>query len=159
MYWLSCSIEYERYGGEEYLVQVSLSVYASIGFTANKRQLLRAEWRVIDSNERTMHAQPHWHAIYRDPSTNRDYFGREAEVMEFSSERDTRVEVGESGVVPSTMEHFHYAMASQWHMPGDNAHQVPLNEPCVASWLGGSLRYIVAQLGYIAKREGDEVQG
>jgi hypothetical protein len=154
----------------------SIRIFKGLATEYRKEPLFRAEWDLLKKDNN--HAQPHWHVYKSFQARDSDIKSIDFESLIESSEVQDFGEVavdfnaGEEGddFPPENTEEaylednqeitresewdsatkFHFAMASQWHLPGGTHRFVLAQDALLYSWLTGCILYIKEQLLYVS---------
>lgn len=158
--WLVVEIESE-YGKPLMLQHVSLKLWQ--GITTDAAHLcFRAEWDV--RNTESNHAQPHWNV--HAPRGSAAEFAREVDFQSFSGlEQANEItsfaafEQAESvdavqpvpsyGLSAEEMHKFHFAMASNWHLPNGTTGPSISTTQEVVTWISSCALYIKRQFAFV----------
>jgi hypothetical protein len=151
-FWFAVVFRFKAGLRDSRLINVSVVVFEGEAVNQYKTPLLRAEWdEWIDTSK---HAQPHWH-VYSSTvdtlvSSNDFVAGSENKALEdFGEEK-----LDPSGPTLSSSwldaDHFHFAMAAQWHSETTESHQVQLSEDGLLKWIEGCIVYTRDQLIYLS---------
>jgi len=126
---------------------ISLSIFQGVDTDLNKTQLFRAEWDDYEDGS-TTHPQPHWHfLINRLVENNAKEF---TELLE--KEKETFEEFLESKLNDIVdLSKFHFAMHGDWINSKLHIHEIK-DENALATWFGGLLGYLKAELEFINER-------
>ncbi len=154
-YWLTIHIVFIRELTRYKLSEITVKIFKGMMTDFIKEPYFRAEWHIPDENEKTDHAQPHWH-VYKTPT---DIEHNESANFIIISSKKTKEFGGETqNDAPFKKEiyhfdKFHFAMASKWHL--DDEHQIKLeSDNFLYKWLERCIEYIMKQLIYISQKEG-----
>lgn len=162
--WLVVELESE-YGKPLMLQHVSLKLWQ--GTTIDAAHLcFRAEWDVRDT-ESNSHAQPHWNvhaprsmAAALEPEIDFRTFrslDQGAEISFADFEKAEAAVASQSGPIPvpayglsvEQMHKFHFAMASNWHLPNGRAGPKISTTQEVVTWIGSCAQYIKHQFAFV----------
>jgi len=155
----------------------SIRIFKGLATEYKKEPLFRAEWDLLKQDNN--HAQPHWHVYKsfqtRDLNTKAEDFKSliESNKVQDFGEVVTDFNAGEQGdnfLTENTevtdlkdnqeiiredewdsATKFHFAMASQWHIPTGTHRVVLAQEALLYSWLTGCIQYIKEQLFYVSR--------
>ena len=155
----------------------SIRIFKGLATEYKKEPLFRAEWDLLKQDNN--HAQPHWHVYKsfqtRDLNTKAEDFKSliESNKVQDFGEVVTDFNAGEQGdnfLTENTevtdlkdnqeiiredewdsATKFHFAMASQWHIPIGTHRVVLAQEALLYSWLIGCIQYIKEQLLYVSR--------
>jgi hypothetical protein len=155
---------------------VSIRIFKGLATEYKKEPLFRAEWDLLKKDNN--HAQPHWH-VYKsfqakDSDTKsidfesliksievQDFgevvvdFNANEKEDDFLAENTEGTNLQDNQEIPTENEwdsatKFHFAMASQWHLPDGNHRLVLAQDILLYSWLTGCIQYIKDQLLYVS---------
>jgi len=176
-YWISVSLEVLHLPVADVLKGVSLIIFKGGATDPHKVALIRAEWDSTNDISKDApglkHAQPHWH-IYPsnvNPSLtllDSDLEHHEPVTYEFDpalaedekvvDNEESKEEFNEVVSEWNGGTRFHFAMASQWHISGKEAHCEALDSSDkLFKWLDGCLQYIKLQLIYLQSKASKQV--
>lgn len=154
-YWLTIHIVFMQELTRYKLSEITVKIFKGMMIDVIKEPYFRAEWHIPGENEKTDHAQPHWH-VYK---TTSDIEHKESVNFIISSSEKTKefgVDTQNDEPIKKEIYHFdkfHFAMASKWHL--DDEHQIKLeNDNFLYKWLERCIEYIMKQLLYISQKEG-----
>ncbi|UOV00183.1 hypothetical protein [Pseudoxanthomonas mexicana] len=159
--WLHVAIDLNATGAKWRVNHISIGLLQGDA-AGDKRMVMRAEWMMHKDEDHSGHGQPHWHVLAPELNELKDDFDAMVETTagfeEFlSGEPDDAG--SKSGQYPANaFDHFHYAMAADWHVakpvgPGN----ILQDESAAIGWLQGCVGYIVHQLNHIDAKAGTSV--
>ena len=162
--WLVVELESE-YGKPLMLKHVSLKLWQ--GTTTDAAHLcFRAEWDVRDAE--SSHAQPHWNvhapqgmaaALAQDVDFKTfsglaqveevNTFAAFAQAEAANASQPVSIAAPAHGLSIEQMHKFHFAMASNWHMPNGRASPTINTTQEVVSWISSCALYIKNQFAFV----------
>ena len=132
------------------LQDASLSVFQDIA--GDLAPLFGAEWHEKAAlDERSKHAQPHWHFVQRPDRIERILrtHMRSGQTIEFAPERKSALLSG-----LADCGKFHFAMTSQWdeHDTPPYKNKIVFDSEEFPKWFAGLANYVAGQITYLVQK-------
>lgn|GEM_PF-2631179 len=156
--WLHIAIDLNAIGTKWRVHHISIGLLQGEA-AGQKRMLLRAEWMMHTDVDASGHGQPHWHVLA--PENNelkKDFEAVVESSADFTTFLSSGMDEAQANAGPgltAAFDHFHYAMAADWHSakplgPGN----LLQDETAAIGWIQGCVGYIVHQLQHVDGKAG-----